>query len=69
VHDTCVAQFTIPRLVSAREWDNVIKLRHSALASDPAFPQAVVHYLTEAAGRVRFIDDEIEIARGIKVFW
>jgi glyoxylase-like metal-dependent hydrolase (beta-lactamase superfamily II) len=56
-------------LVSAREWDNVIKPRHPALASDPAFPRAVVHYLTKAAGRVRLIDDEVEVARGIKLFW
>lgn len=55
--------------ISSREWENVINPRHPALASDPSFPKAVVSYLKEASKRVHFIQDEAEIAKGIRVFW
>jgi len=70
--DHCLNIALFPRariFISFREWTNVIKPRHPALASDPPFPQSVVRYLKAASKRVNFIKDEEEIVRGIRVFW
>jgi glyoxylase-like metal-dependent hydrolase (beta-lactamase superfamily II) len=43
--------------VSFREWENMIRPRHPALASDPSFPQTVVSHLKRASERVNFISE------------